>query len=216
MQRDSLPSSELCRLFVGSIQLEISRVDAGGGVDSQRELKLFPPPREDLDELNEPPFPNGPRKNFDKELSPESTVSRNEKFKYGVCSPEIRIASVCTLLDVFRDSFAKLLHSSLNRLTARRDLLDIGHIFQPRSRAIREIHNEVKMYTHCTRTAIMSFILKFVRRRRLIEIRRDVLSVERQNPLVVFKSFRLERVYSLEREDGDYGSEDRQPSHIDN
>jgi len=139
MRWDSLPSSELCRLLISSIQLEISRVNAGGGVNSQCELKLFPPPREDLDELKEPPFPNGPRENFDKDPSSESTGSGNKTFKYGVYSPEIRIASVCTLLDVFRDSFAKLLHSSLNRLTAWRDLLGIGHIFQPRSRAIREI-----------------------------------------------------------------------------
>ena len=78
MRWDSLPSSELCRLLISSIQLEISRINAGGGVDSQRELKLFPPPREDLDELKEPPFPNGPCKNLNKELSPETSVRKQE------------------------------------------------------------------------------------------------------------------------------------------
>lgn len=116
-------------MLVSSIQLEISRVNAGGGVDSQRKLKIFPPSREDPNELKEPLFPDRPRKNFDKDPSPESTGSGNKKFKSGVYSPEIRIASVCALLDVFRDSFAELLHSSLNRLTARRDLFGIGHIF---------------------------------------------------------------------------------------
>jgi hypothetical protein len=128
MRRAGLLSSELCRPLINSIQLEVSRVNAGSGVDDQRKLKFFPSLCEGPDELKEPPFPDGPRKDFNKDLSP-GTRSGNKKLESGVCSPEIRVASVCALLDVSRDSLAKLLHSSLNRLTVGRDLLRIGHIF---------------------------------------------------------------------------------------
>jgi len=48
----------------------------------------------------------------------------------------------------------------------------------------------------------MSFILKFVRRRCPIDVRRDILNVEGQDPLIVFTSFHLKRVYGLERKNG--------------
>ena len=48
----------------------------------------------------------------------------------------------------------------------------------------------------------MSFILKFIRRRCWIGARSDILNVESQNPFIVVASFRLKRIYSLEREDG--------------
>ena len=126
-------------MLVNGIQLEISYINTDGGVDSHRQLKFFPPLCKDPDKVKKPPFPNGARKNFDKELFPDTARSGNEISKSDVYSLEIRVASVCALLDVSRDSFAKLLHSSLNRLTVRRDLLGIGHIFQPRSWAVRVV-----------------------------------------------------------------------------
>lgn len=57
---------------------------------------------------------------------------------------EIRVTSIRTLLDVFRYSLTELLHSALDRLTIRRDLLRIGHIFQPKIRPVREVYGGAK------------------------------------------------------------------------
>jgi len=98
-------------------------------VDSKCRLELFPSLREDADELKEPPFPNGPSKNFDENFFPETPRSGHERLRSGVCSLEVRIASIRTLLDVFRGSLAESLYSSLNRLTVGGDLLGVGHSF---------------------------------------------------------------------------------------
>ena len=68
------------------------------------------------------------------------------------------------------------------------------------------------------RAAIISFILKFCEVCFPIGILRDILNVEGQNPLVVFTSLRLERVYCLERENSNcMGSmSDLRPSIDDN
>lgn len=50
----------------------------------------------------------------------------------------------------------------------------------------------------------MSFILKFVRWKRRIEIRCNALDVESYNPLVIFLSFLVKFVYSLERNNSNY------------
>lgn len=129
IQRDSLLSIKLCRSLVSGIQLEISRVNTDGGVDSQRKLKFFPSLCEGSDELDEPPLPNGPRKNFDKDLFPKTTESGNKKTRSDAYSLEIRVAGVCALLDISCNGFTELLHSSLDSLAIRRDLFGIGDIF---------------------------------------------------------------------------------------
>jgi hypothetical protein len=48
------------------------------------------------------------------------------------------------------------------------------------------------------RTFIVSFILKYVRRRQQIELEGDALVVEGRNPLVVLGSSLLELIYDLE------------------
>jgi hypothetical protein len=58
----------------------------------------------------------------------------------------------------------------------------------------------MKRGSYRKRAAIISFILKFCEVCFPIGILRDILNVESQNPLVVFTSLRLERVYGLERE----------------
>ena len=50
----------------------------------------------------------------------------------------------------------------------------------------------------------MSFILGSVRRDPEIVIQHDLLGVESQNPLIIFASFLLERICSLECKDGSY------------
>lgn len=122
--------SDLCSPLVDSVQFQISCVNTNGGADSQCELKLFPSLCEDADELKKPPFPEWSSKNFDKELLPNTMGSGCEGLKAGVHSLEIRITSIRALLDVCCDSFAELLQPSLDRLTVRRDLFGIRHIFQ--------------------------------------------------------------------------------------
>jgi hypothetical protein len=97
-------------------------------VDSQRKLELFPSLCEDANELDESSFPDGPSENFDQELFPDiSPGSGREKLECGVHLLEVRVASIGTLLNVFRDSLTKFLHPSLHGFAVRGGLLGIGN-----------------------------------------------------------------------------------------
>ena len=54
-----------------------------------------------------------------------------------MCSLEVWVASIGTLLNVFRDVPTELLHPSLDRLAARSDLLCISHIVEAASQPVR-------------------------------------------------------------------------------
>ena len=78
-------------------------------MDGQRKFKFFPSLGKDSNELDEPPFPDGARKDFDKDLFPETTKLGTKMPKCSACLLEIRIASVRAFLYVFRNGFAKFL-----------------------------------------------------------------------------------------------------------
>jgi hypothetical protein len=79
LESGDLPLSELCRPLVNGIQFQVSRVNTDGGVDGQGKLEFFPSLREDADELKKPPFPDGPSKDFDEDLFPDSHLSRDTR-----------------------------------------------------------------------------------------------------------------------------------------
>ena len=78
-------------------------------MDGQRELEFLPSLREDADKLKKPPFPDRPSENFDEDFLPEAQGSESGKLEYRAHSLEIRIASVRTPLDVFRNGLAEVL-----------------------------------------------------------------------------------------------------------
>ena len=120
---------ELYRSPIDGIQLGVCLINTDGGVDGQGGHKFFPSLCEDPDELEKSPFPNGPRKELDDDLFPDTTSSGNGKLKPSLHSLEICVASVRTFPDVLRHSFTELLHPSLDCLTIGCDLLGIFHIF---------------------------------------------------------------------------------------
>ena len=70
-----IPAGELHRPLINRIQLQISRININGSVHGQCKLEFFPSLSEDADELEKSPFPDGPGKDFDEDLFPDTRGS---------------------------------------------------------------------------------------------------------------------------------------------